>query len=93
MMNSKIVSDAARSMANSLLRDSDHGDTERVRRIYQLAFGRHPKDEEVKSALSHIARYETALQLQEADATARRSKAWASLCRAVIAASEFIFIE
>jgi mono/diheme cytochrome c family protein len=93
MMNSKIVADASRAMAERLLADGKLDDAGRARQAYRIALGRTATDSEVQSALSHVARYAAALQPHESDASKRRTKSWQSLCRAIIASNEFIFVE
>jgi len=57
MMNSPFVRRRAGNMAWRLLGDAKATDTDRVKRAYQLTYGRPPTEAEVRTALSFVADY------------------------------------
>ena len=81
MMNSPIVMKASKQMAALLIAKSIDP-AERVSIAYERAYARKPAAKESERALSFIAAAEKA-----------GAKAWESLCRALMAASEFIYVE
>jgi hypothetical protein len=92
MMNSRLMQDETRHMAAALLaREPD--DTARIRAAYTAAYGRTPSDAEVARALQYLDRFERALDLPATAATDRRVRAWQSLCRTILAANEFVYVE
>ncbi len=93
MMNSQFVADQADAFARSLLADVDADDETRVAKAYRLAYGRLPTGEEVERALSYLEQYTAMLAGHEVAGQERRPRSWRSLCRAIISANEFIFLE
>ena len=100
MMNGPIVLAESRALAEALLEGAyDEGvdaaasdDAGRVRTAYWRCFGRPPAEGELARALEFVARYEQA-QAGRADAAEARTRAWQALCRTLLAANEFIYIE
>ena len=93
MMNSGFVLAQCQSLA-SLLRDrndSDPADT--VRHLYRLAYSRDPSTLEVQRAIDYLGRMRAAVVESGVTADQVESRAWTSLCRAVLAANEFVYIE
>jgi hypothetical protein len=92
MMNGKLVLGQTRHMAAGLLaREPD--DAGRVRVAYELAYGRPPGERETARALAFVRRCEEALAAEKLDEKERRLRAWQGLCRVVLAANEFIYVE
>jgi cytochrome c553 len=93
LMNSPFVSEQTKAFAERLLNDGSLDDVRRVRTAYEFLFTRPPTDTEVARSLAYLDRYtqaETARQTTAADA---RLRAWQSLCRALLASNEFVFVE
>jgi hypothetical protein len=88
MMNSRLLADATRRLAERLLAEQED-DSGRVERLWLAAYNRPPREEEVQLALDYVKDYE-AQQTVEPNV---RLRAWQSLCRAVIGANEFIYLE
>ena len=88
MMNSRIAAEQARVLAE-ILGESSPDDAGRVRLLYERAWSRPPTDAEVRRSLAFLDRYAAAVQ----PAAEGRSKAWQALCRAVLAGSEFVYVE
>ncbi|MFM2093684.1 MAG: hypothetical protein RIS70_808, partial [Planctomycetota bacterium] len=96
MMNSSIVAQQSRRLAEELLRRTDLDDANRVRIAHIRAYGREPNDEESKRSLVFITRYIEMATKQAngaSNADAIRSQAWQGLCRAIMAANEFVYID
>ena len=89
MLNSQVVLDATRSLAESLVRRTDLNDSQHVRQLYLTCYGRPATNAEVSRALEYLARFQTAY----AKAKDPRLNAWQSLCKSLIAANEFIYVE
>jgi cytochrome c553 len=82
LMNSPFAAERATSLARRLLADPG-GDGARVEHAYWAAFGRGPRDEEIRRALDYVAAF------PEKD---NRAKAWTSLCHALLNSSEFLYV-
>ncbi len=93
MMNSKFAAEQSMAMAEALLADESQSDEDRVREAYMLAYSRPPTPGELDAALAYVQRYYEATTGTEPDANRRRLLAWQSLCRAILAANEFVYIE
>jgi len=93
VMNSPFALEQSRAFAADLLSRAGLSDGERVRLAYLKAFSRPSAPAETKRALAFIARYESALASSEPDASKRRIRAWQSLCQALFASNEFIYID
>ncbi|MBI2824750.1 MAG: PSD1 domain-containing protein [Planctomycetia bacterium] len=93
MMNSKLVLEASRGLAELLLAQDEADDAGRVHVAYERLYARPPSTEESTRALVFVRDYEAALAPQEAGAAARRLRAWEGLCRVLMAANEFVYVE
>ena len=89
MLNSSIAMAASKAQAESILKRADLSDAERVRRLYLTSYGRQPTAEEVNRALVFLGRFQAAY----AKAKYPRLSAWQSLCKSLMAANEFIYVE
>ena len=93
MMNSSIVLEQSRNMAAGLLGKAHLDDAGRIRKAYEIALGRLPTASETDRALDFIARVGTRLNSYEPDDATRPLRAWQSLCRALVASNEFLYLE
>ena len=93
MMNSPLVAEETKRLADELLAQPSADDSARVWLLYARAFSRPPSDAETSRALEFVRQLEGAAAWQSLPPAERRGKAWQSLCRAAISSSEFIFIE
>jgi mono/diheme cytochrome c family protein len=89
LMNGKLVLEQARALARDLLGRQDLDDTGRVRLAYERAYARLPSAQETARALRFVQEVEKALPV----GAERRQRAWQSLCRVLVAADEFIYVE
>ncbi len=92
MMNSPFVKQQANVLAAKLLKDFPAAAEARVRDAYLRAYGRPPMPEEIRQAQSFVSQYETALAPKTPDPAKRSQTAWAGLCQAIFAASEFMYL-
>jgi hypothetical protein len=94
LLNSPLVRDSAEAFAKSLLTgtNTNTSDDVRVRQAYYRAFARPATEDERLRSLLYLNRYEAALTATEPDAAKRRERAWQSLCQALFAANEFIYV-
>lgn len=96
MMNSQIAAQQSREL-NELLAKSSADDTSRIRLLYERAYSRPPTDPEVSRSLAFLDRYTAASKNASSAASNSAEKAhetaWQTLCRAVLAANEFVYVE
>jgi hypothetical protein len=92
MMNSPLVIDCSRRVAESVLSRSDTStDSERLRSLYETLYARRPRDGEVRLAIAFLDEYVAAIQ-PDAAITDPRKAAWAALCQTLIASNDFIYL-
>lgn len=89
MLNSPVVLKATQAQAERLLKRADWDDAQRVRQLYRTCYGRPARDTEVATALDFLLRF----QAVYASTKDPRTSAWQSLCKSLIAANEFIYVE
>ncbi len=88
MLNGAVVLKHSRRMADMLLALSG-SDADRIRAAYERSFSRPASDKEVEQALGFLERIGKVLP---ADSKDKRALAWQSLCKALIASNEFIYL-
>lgn len=94
MMNSNLVADQTRVLAGTLLSRTDLDDHARVDLLYQTAYSRPPSAAETARGLQFIEAYSVqAAGEQKLSPDESRLHGWQALCRAVLAANEFIYVE
>jgi hypothetical protein len=86
VLNSPLVVEQARALADGF--DADASREERVATAYQRVLQRDPDASELARALGHID-----AQLAELSGADAGSRAWASLCQALLASSEFRYVD
>ena len=87
-----LVLDQAQRLATMLLARADLDAAGRIHVLYLRAYGRPPTPVEIQRDLGYLDRFRTAAGSQIPPAELE-SRAWRSLCRAILAANEFIFVE
>jgi hypothetical protein len=92
MMNSELVAEASKSLAEDLLARAAIDDSARIGRLYLMAYARRPSEAEVRRAQASLTSLERLFAAHSADTTESRHRAWASLCQIILAASEFIYV-
>ena len=67
-------------------------DKARVEEAYERALARPPSGREVDQALTFLAQVEKAVPEKVTDPKERRTLAWQSFCKALLASNEFIYL-
>jgi hypothetical protein len=93
MMNSKVVLEETRAMAQMLLSKPELDTPGRIRLAYETAYGRPSSAAECARASTFIDTIDKQYSLTEKDAGVCRIKAWQSLCKALLSASEFMYVD
>jgi hypothetical protein len=93
MMNSKLMLQETKNLAAGLIAESSLDDPGRVRLAYEKTYGRLPVPAEVDRALVYVGHYTEAVASKFASGDESRLRAWQSLCRALLSANEFIYVE
>jgi hypothetical protein len=87
MLNSELVEKEADLLAMGVLAQ-EKDDTARVKRIYELLYARPPTTTETTRALAHVGSFPADTKPAQNHAPA----SWASLCRVLLAANEFVYV-
>ena len=96
MMNSPLALTQSRILAENLLKQTSLSDAARVQSAYQICLARSASAKEIKRALGFveaITRTYAADDMLKNKPDEAKLKAWQSLCKAVIASNEFIYID
>jgi hypothetical protein len=80
---------STRTLAGRLVADTATSTHVKVRRLYEVFYGRPATDAEVVLAEAYLEQFEG---IYAKDANPKVS-AWQSLCKALIAANEFIYVD
>ncbi|MEJ7592216.1 MAG: DUF1553 domain-containing protein [Planctomycetaceae bacterium] len=91
LMNSKLVASQSKNLATSLL-ESIATDAGRIAEAFERFYSRPPTQSEIESSLGFIARYEDTLRSRGTAAEQLRPEAWQAFCRALMATSEFLYV-
>ena len=86
MLNSPLVRDSARALADSVRMVAGENPA-RIRLAYEQLFSRPPTELETNRALRFLEQAESRL------APDQRSTAWPALCQSLLAANEFLYRE
>jgi hypothetical protein len=91
LLNSPMVHDQATAIARRLIAEFETADA-RLRGLFRLLYARQPTEAELTRSVHFL---ETATSQLEAvsDPAERTVKTWAALCRSLIAANEFVYID
>jgi Protein of unknown function (DUF1553) len=92
MMNDQVVLKGSSAMAGRLLVRPDLNDAGRICQAYLTAYGRPPTEKEIARASDYLRRFTAILESQGVAPESRSSRAWQALCHAIIASSEFIYL-
>ncbi|MGA1619466.1 MAG: hypothetical protein ACO37F_13280, partial [Pirellulales bacterium] len=65
----------------------------RIELAYRRAFGRWPTNTETAEATAYLARCEAAVATTDLPADQRLRQSWASFCRTLFSANEFLFVD
>ncbi len=93
MMNSKLVAQQTRHLAEELVGNVDLDDLSRLGALFTRAVGRHPSPSESKRMLKYAQQYVSIATNNGKTLEESRILAWQSICRAVLASNEFLYVE
>jgi hypothetical protein len=93
MMNSSLVLEATKALAASLLEGPEPSDLARIDGAYERCYGRPASARERQRAQQFLAQLQQAYAQQEPDPVKRRLRVWQSLCKALVSANEFVYID
>ncbi|WP_010584574.1 DUF1553 domain-containing protein [Schlesneria paludicola] len=93
MMNSKLVEQASKRLAETQLTESTVSDRDRLQRVSKTLFSRRAAPDEIAAWEGFLARYESAASIASETAESRRRRAWEGLCRALLSSNEFIYVD
>jgi hypothetical protein len=93
MMNDRLVLRCSEAMARRLLERPGLDDAGRIQHAYLAAYGRPPVEKEIARASESLRRFGSVLEAQGVAQPDCRLRAWQGLCQAMIAASEFIYLD
>ncbi|HJT77909.1 MAG TPA: PSD1 and planctomycete cytochrome C domain-containing protein, partial [Gemmataceae bacterium] len=91
LMNSAWMRDKSEAFARRLLAVKEP--RRRVELLHRLAWSRRPRPEEVEKGLWYVAAYERGLTEAGVPAGRRELEAWASYCRVLLCANEFVYLD
>ncbi|MEQ1821141.1 MAG: DUF1549 domain-containing protein [Fimbriimonadaceae bacterium] len=89
MLNSPVVLSSTKAQAENILKAPNLTDAQRIRQLYLTCYARPATEPEVALSLNYLAQF----QLAYAQAKDPRFSAWQSLCKSIVAANEFIYVE
>jgi hypothetical protein len=87
-LNSEFLTDRSLDVAKSLLGAKELSDAARVESAYLRILNRQPVKEEVDQSLKYIEGFKQKFAGANAD-----QKAWQSLCRALMASNDFVYVD
>ena len=93
MMNSQFVAEQSQRMAERLFTEEPSDDATRVIRAWQLSYSRPPSTDEIAFSLKYVDAYTRHYKSKFPDRSDVEMRSWQSLCRAIMAANEFLFVE
>ncbi len=93
IMNSKIVKDQSESLAKMLLAPGTADVQQRIQQLYLQVLGRTADLQELASCLAHLEKYSAALEENGIKGADQQLQSWQSLCRALLASNEFIYLD
>jgi hypothetical protein len=91
MMNGKLVKEASRKLAERILAMPNESEPARIQALYTRLYGRPASDREMQDVQDYLGRLQE--RLQDRPEAERRLQAWQSLCRVLLSANEFIYID
>jgi len=93
MMNSPFVLEQVRHLVEQLSASNSDSVEGRLRRLYNIAYGRDPSELELRRAEAYLERLKTEMSSGDGETANIEARAWISLCRAVLSANEFVYVE
>ena len=91
MMNSELMDEASRSLAERIVRENE-SDANRLRAAYRHVHLRGPDSEESTRAMHFLERYTQAAADPTNESEKRRPSTWQALCRVLLSSNEFVYV-
>jgi hypothetical protein len=91
-MNSPLVLDQAKNLANLLLEQTALDDIGRLQQAYQRAYSRPATSKEIARDLYYLQRFQDQAGSGTARTAEARLAAWQGFCQALLSANEFIYL-
>lgn len=93
MLNSDLLLDSAQSLAERLIREVSDDEAARLNRLFELALGRLPSDQEASRLQRFIDDFQASVSTDDPQAIAvTQTNAWVAACQSVLACNEFIYV-
>jgi hypothetical protein len=92
LMNDPFIHQQSDAMAGKIL-EASPDDRGRLEWLYQRAYARPPRDEELGAAREFIAQYIDRLRTTNVPPEGQPRAAWAALSRVVLSSSEFLYLD
>jgi hypothetical protein len=80
LMNSDFVVESSQALADRVARESGDDWENRIRQLFDLVYGRAPRTEELLLTYNAL------------EASSEPAKAWRTLCQAMLASNEFLYV-
>ena len=90
LMNSDLMTKISSATADRLL-STDLSTTERIDRLFELAYSRPAEDAESQQLQSYLKQLEVLAARDDSD-TQPTHKAWQMICQSVLSSSEFLYV-
>lgn len=93
MLNSDLLLESAQSLAERLMREVSDDDAGRLNRMFELALGRLPSEQEASRLQRFIDDFTASTATDDPQATvATQTNAWVAACQSLLACNEFIYV-
>ena len=93
LMNSELVSQQSRAMARRFLEQRRLSESARIEAAIAAAWSRPADTDEIEACRRFLRRHVRAQRIAGASATEAWSSAWQSLCRALLSAHTFVYVD
>jgi hypothetical protein len=95
MMNSKLVQDEAGRLAQRVLQDDIETNTDRINALHEIVYGRMATAEDIDKCNQFLQRYRelSVKDMDDDESAAADLVVWQGLCRVLLAANEFAYLD
>ena len=93
VMNSELFDGAAKALTSRLLREIPDDFDRRLVFLHEIAYSRSPESQELNAWRSFFRRVEALAESEGEDAESAHRSAWFAVCRVILGANEFLYIE
>ena len=92
MMNDPFIHEQSALLARSSTSERSD-DAGRLQLLYELAYARQPRADEVQAGADFLGRYTAGMQAAGVPADRQTAEAWAALARVVLTSNEFVYLD